>query len=55
MTFRVYIRVVEHKILYKFGLGQYFIQLTVLEIEREEWEALSRMYDNARSTVEANT
>ena len=40
MTFRVIRKVLEHKILYKFRLRQYFIQLTVLEIERDEWEAL---------------
>jgi hypothetical protein len=46
MTFRVIRKVVEHDILY----SQYFIHLTVLEIEREEWEAFTRMCDtdNAR-------
>jgi hypothetical protein len=29
---------------YKFGLKEYLIHLTVLEIERQEWGALSRMY-----------
>ena len=51
MTFGVIRIVVGDKILYKFGLGQYFIELTVLEIE---WEALSRKYDNVRWTVEYN-
>jgi hypothetical protein len=45
MTFRVIRKVVEYKILYKFGLKQYFIHSTVLEIEREEWEAFTRMCD----------
>jgi hypothetical protein len=48
MTFRFIRKVVEHDILYKFGLKQYFILLTVLEIEREEWGAFTRMCDNAR-------
>jgi hypothetical protein len=50
MTFRVIRKVVEHEILYKFVLKQYFIHLTVLEIEREEWGAFTRMCDtdNAR-------
>jgi hypothetical protein len=48
MTFRVIRKVVEHEILYKFGLKQYFIHLTVLEIERKEWGAFTRMCDNAR-------
>jgi hypothetical protein len=50
MTFRVIRKVVEHKFLYKFGLKQNFIHLTVLEIEREEWGAFIRMCDtdNAR-------
>jgi hypothetical protein len=43
MTFRVIRKVVEHKILYKIGLKQYFIHLTVLEIERKEWGAFTRM------------
>jgi hypothetical protein len=45
MTFRVIRKVVEHEIFYKFGLNQYFIHLTVLEIEREEWRAFTRMCD----------
>jgi hypothetical protein len=45
MTFGVITKVVEHRIiLYKFGLKEYLIHLTVLEIERQEWGALSRMY-----------
>jgi hypothetical protein len=47
MTFRLIRKVVEHEIPYKFGLKQYFIHLTVLEIEREEWGAFTRMC-NAR-------
>jgi hypothetical protein len=49
MTFRVIIKVVEHEILYKFVLKQYFIHLTVLEIEREEWGAFTRMCDTDNS------
>ena len=41
-------KVVEYNIFYKFGLRQYFIELRVLEIEREEWEGLSHMYEIAR-------
>jgi hypothetical protein len=48
MTFKVIRKVVEHEILYKFGLKQYFIHLTVLEIERKEWGAFTHMCDNAR-------
>jgi hypothetical protein len=48
MTFRVIRKVVEHEILYKFGPKQYFIHLTVLEIERKEWGAFTRMCDKAR-------
>jgi hypothetical protein len=48
MTFRVIRKVVEHEILYKFGLKQYFIHLTVLEMERKERGAFTRMCDNAR-------
>jgi hypothetical protein len=48
MTFRVIRKVVEHKTLYKFGLKQYFIHLTVPETERKEWGAFTRMCDNAR-------
>jgi hypothetical protein len=44
MTFAVITKVVEHRILYKFGFKEYLIHLTVLEIERQEWGALSRMY-----------
>jgi hypothetical protein len=44
MTFGVITKVVEHRILYKFGPKKYLIHLTVLEIERQEWGALSRMY-----------
>jgi hypothetical protein len=44
MTFRVITKVVEHRILYKFGLKEYLMNLTVLEIERQGWGALSRMY-----------
>jgi hypothetical protein len=43
MTFGVITKVVEHRILYKFGLKEYLIHLTVLEIELQEWGALSRM------------
>jgi hypothetical protein len=43
MTFGVITKVVEHRIRYKFCLKEYLIHLTVLEIERQEWGALSRM------------
>jgi hypothetical protein len=46
MTFEVITKVVEHRILYKFGLREYLIHLIVLEIERQEWGALSRMCDD---------
>jgi hypothetical protein len=56
MTFEVITKVVEHRILYKFGLREYLIHLIVLEIERQEWGALSRMYDDhGRSTMDSNT
>jgi hypothetical protein len=44
MTFGVITKVVEHRILHKFGVKEYLIHLSVLEIERQEWGALSRMY-----------
>jgi hypothetical protein len=36
------------KVIIKVGLKQYFIHLTVLEIEREEWGAFTPMCDSAR-------
>lgn len=48
MIFEVITKVVDHKILYKFGCIQFFIQSTIVEIEREEWEAVSHMYSNVK-------